>query len=246
MQQAPKPYGQRGYSSDYDYQDSSYRRKRSARQSMIKNATKVADMESFCKRYAKQERTLECKRMIPGAYTLGTGFDIKYQSGENSRRKSVVARNCNYQKYFEDYTVPDTITANGIYDTKTQSMTFGQSSDYMKFIASKSNLDRYSNVFKEDMKNVYGGLEGQHSKPGNEGRSEDQVKLNKKGERSNKSQANSDFYLYQIQSTILIYDLILDQINSWNLDPEFLVDFLFLPESYFYSDAPTKFSKCDS
>ncbi len=37
------------------------------------------------------------------------------------------------------------------------------------------------------------------------------------------------------------YELILDQINAWNLDPEFLVDFLFLPESYFYPNAPEKF-----
>jgi hypothetical protein len=33
----------------------------------------------------------------------------------------------------------------------------------------------------------------------------------------------------------------LDQINPWNIDPEFLVDFLFLPDSYFYADAPEKF-----
>lgn len=39
------------------------------------------------------------------------------------------------------------MTANGIYDTKTQTMTFGESSEYMKFLASKANLDRYSNVF---------------------------------------------------------------------------------------------------
>lgn len=39
------------------------------------------------------------------------------------------------------------MTANGIYDTKTQTQSFGESHDYMKFIASKSNLDRFSNVF---------------------------------------------------------------------------------------------------
>lgn len=39
------------------------------------------------------------------------------------------------------------------------------------------------------------------------------------------------------------YDLILDQINPWNLDPEFLIDFLMLPESYFHVDAPKQFEK---
>jgi hypothetical protein len=98
-------------------------------------------------------------------------------------------------------------------------------------------------VFSEETKSVYGGLEGQHSKPANEQRSEDEDKFNQKDYKSTKTDINSDFYLYQIQSTILIYDLILDQINHWNLDPEFLVDFLFLPDSYFYSDAPTKFNR---
>ncbi len=37
------------------------------------------------------------------------------------------------------------------------------------------------------------------------------------------------------------YELILDQLNPWNIDPEFLVDFLFLPDSYFYAEAPEKF-----
>ena len=36
--------------------------------------------------------------MIPGAYSLGTGFDIKYENSENSRRKSVVTRYCNFKK----------------------------------------------------------------------------------------------------------------------------------------------------
>ena len=72
------------------------------------------------------------------------------------------------------------MTANGIYDTKTQTQSFGESHDYMKFIASKSNLDRFSNVFslvylyllfsykinnfflfislRSDTKNAYGGV----------------------------------------------------------------------------------------
>jgi len=37
------------------------------------------------------------------------------------------------------------------------------------------------------------------------------------------------------------YDLMLDQIKPWNLDPEFLIDFLLLPDSYFYPDSPKKF-----
>ncbi len=36
--------------------------------------------------------------MISGAYTLGTGFDVKYENSENSRRKSVITRYCNYRK----------------------------------------------------------------------------------------------------------------------------------------------------
>ena len=37
------------------------------------------------------------------------------------------------------------------------------------------------------------------------------------------------------------YDLMLDQISPWSIDPELLVDFLFLPDSYFYADSPEKY-----
>jgi hypothetical protein len=33
----------------------------------------------------------------------------------------------------------------------------------------------------------------------------------------------------------------LDQITPWNIDPQVIVDFLFLPESYFYPNALEKF-----
>ena len=71
------------------------RRKRTA------SANKTNDDEefiSFCNRYAKAQKSIECEKMIPGAYTLGTGFDIKYENSENARRKSVIVRYCNYQK----------------------------------------------------------------------------------------------------------------------------------------------------
>lgn len=48
---------------------------------------------------------------------------------------------------FNEHSVPDPITANGIYDTTTQTMTFADSESYMKYVASRSNLDRYSNIF---------------------------------------------------------------------------------------------------
>ena len=41
----------------------------------------------------------------------------------------------------------------------------------------------------------------------------------------------------------LRYELLLDQITPWTIDPEVLVDFLSLPESYFYEDAPQMFSE---
>ena len=85
--------------------------------------------------------------MIHGGFTLGTGIDVKYENSESSRRRSVILRYCNFAKSFDDMSVPDVMTANGIHDTKTQTMTFGEASDYKKYVASKSNLDRYTNVF---------------------------------------------------------------------------------------------------
>ncbi len=96
---------------------------------------------------------------------------------------------------------------------------------------------------RSDTKSAYGGVEGQHLGPENEKLDEDSLKENTKDKKAAKTVKGSDFYLYQIQSTILIYDLILDQINAWQLDIEFLIDFLFLPESYFYYNAPAKFEK---
>ena len=74
-------------------EDTNNRRKRRS-----SNLNQTDEFISFCSRYAKSQKSLECEKMIPGAYTLGTGFDIKYENGENSRRKSVILRYCNYQK----------------------------------------------------------------------------------------------------------------------------------------------------
>ncbi|CAF0723375.1 unnamed protein product [Brachionus calyciflorus] len=221
---------------------SGFDNKRKKRDTNQKN--NMTDMKSFCSRYAKLEPVKECNKMIPGAYTLGTGFDIKYENSENSRRKSIITRYCNYQKFFNHNSVPDIMTANGIYDTKTQTSTFGESSDYMKFVASRSNLDRYTNVFSSDSKNAYGGANDQKIlNPGLGNSNEEANKENFFDQNVKKQTEASEYWLFQIQSTVLIYDLILDQIKPWNIDPEFLVDFLFLPDSYFYEDAPAKFDR---
>ena len=85
--------------------------------------------------------------MISGSYLLGSGFDIKYENSENSRRKTIVNKYCSLQKKsashftksllfvqitnrvykiirFGEHTVPDVITANGIYDTTTKNNDF--------------------------------------------------------------------------------------------------------------------------
>ena len=36
---------------------------------------------------------------------------------------------------------------------------------------------------------------------------------------------------------------MLDQLSPWSLDPELLVDFLFLPDSFFNANAPEKYGK---
>ncbi len=36
--------------------------------------------------------------MIPGAYVLGAGVDIKYENSENSHRKTIINKYCNYVK----------------------------------------------------------------------------------------------------------------------------------------------------
>ena len=83
--------------------DNSYRRKRKKRRVSSSplsstSSNQTDEFISFCNRYAKAQKSFECEKMIPGAYTLGTGFDIKYENSENARRKSVILRYCNYQK----------------------------------------------------------------------------------------------------------------------------------------------------
>lgn len=40
----------------------------------------------------------EFKNVVAGAYVLGSGFDIKFENTENSRRKSIINKYCNYYK----------------------------------------------------------------------------------------------------------------------------------------------------
>ena len=83
--------------SDND-ENESISNKRKRKRQIALNRNETDEFISFCNRYAKAQQSLECEKMIPGAYTLGTGFDIKYENGENARRKSVIVRYCNYQK----------------------------------------------------------------------------------------------------------------------------------------------------
>ena len=79
------------YNNNNNDDDESNRR----RKKRIVPSNQTDEFISFCNRYAKAQKSMECEKMIPGAYTLGTGFDIKYENGENSRRKSVIVRYCN-------------------------------------------------------------------------------------------------------------------------------------------------------
>lgn len=106
---------------------------------------------------------------------------------------------------FNKYSVPDVMTANGIYDTKTQTMTFGQSSDYVKFLAARANLDRYSNVFSSDVSNAYGGIMGQKNLSPETARSSDRLEKGQTFEQNvARSSDDSDFWLSQIQSSVLM------------------------------------------
>jgi len=46
-------------------------------------------------------------------------------------------------------------------------------------------------------------------------------------------------YLFELFS----YDLLLDQITPWNIDPDFLIDFLHLLNSFFYPNVPQIFGE---
>lgn len=66
----------------------------------------------------------------------------------------------------------------------------------------------FFNYFKildsSDTKSVYGGVEGQHASPEHEKIKEKEKNANTKNDNYKKTEKNSDFYLYQIKSTILM------------------------------------------
>ena len=106
---------------------------------------------------------------------------------------------------FGEYSVPDVITANGIYDTTTQTMTFGESDDYMKYMATRSNLDRYKNVFESDMMNAYGGPSGAGSvSPSTEKTQDDLDSGSYRNELAGKLKLSTDNWVFLIQSSILV------------------------------------------
>lgn len=84
--------------SNDDNNNNNKKKRRRKKRRVVSSTNQTDEFISFCNRYAKAQKSLECEKMIPGAYTLGTGFDIKYENSENARRKSVILRYCNYQK----------------------------------------------------------------------------------------------------------------------------------------------------
>ncbi|KAJ7336554.1 hypothetical protein OS493_011768 [Desmophyllum pertusum] len=79
-----------------------------------------------------------CKNMIDGAAFIGVGFDGNGEYSPESRRMSIVQRNCANKATYDDLDVPDTMNVHGIYDTAAYMYTFDSKEAYKTYLQDQS------------------------------------------------------------------------------------------------------------
>ncbi|XP_078357304.1 uncharacterized protein LOC144642194 [Oculina patagonica] len=154
-----------------------------------------------------------CQNMIDGAAFLGVGFDGRGEYSPESRKMSIVQRNCKNKATYDDYDVPDTMNVHGIYDTSATMHTFESRSEFQKFLQQEAGVS--GSVF-----GFYAGA--------------------KKAWGSSESGAKQQ-YMSVLYIDVDRYEVFMDEVKPEDLSLSFLQEFMNLPNSYFDAEAPLKY-----
>ncbi|XP_064604278.1 uncharacterized protein LOC135469660 isoform X3 [Liolophura sinensis] len=190
-----------------------------------------------------------CRNLLDAASFIGVGFDGRGDYSASSRKNSVIQRTCNDRGKYGKYSVPDTMTVHGVYDTDTKTVAFESARQYQSYLESKAAVAQSSHMFQEATTKAYGrasfgflGLFGGGFSVDSfdkESSSQTNSRFNA-ASRNQKTSQKGAMYLSVFELNVIRYELFLDDISFNDLNVEFLEDFLDLPVSYVGTN-PQKF-----
>ena len=85
--------------------------------------------------------------MLDAAAFIGVGFDGRGKYSSDSRKQSVIQRNCANKAQFLDSDIPDNMNAFGVYDYYVHSNTYSSANAYVAYLREKAATSLSSNVF---------------------------------------------------------------------------------------------------
>ncbi|XP_068693345.1 uncharacterized protein [Montipora foliosa] len=163
--------------------------------------------------YNSRAQSTVCWDQIDGAAFLGVGFDGRGKYSPESRKMSIVQRNCKNKATYDGFDVPDTMNVHGIYDTSASLYTFQGREEYSKFLQEEAGVSGSVFGFYAGVKEAWGGSSVQ----------------------------TKDSFLALLDVNIVRYEIFMDEVKPSDLSLNFLREFMELPLSYYSPGSPIKY-----
>jgi len=163
--------------------------------------------------YNSRARSTVCWNQIDGAAFLGVGFDGRGKYSPESRKMSIVQRNCKNKATYDDFDVPDTMNVHGIYDTSAAMYTFERREEYTSFLQEEAGVSGSIFGFYAGVREAWGSSSAQ----------------------------TRNSYMALLDVNIERYEIFMDEVKPSDLSLNFLREFMELPLSYYSPGAPIKY-----
>ncbi|RMX57793.1 hypothetical protein pdam_00006741 [Pocillopora damicornis] len=132
-----------------------------------------------------------------------------------SRKMSIVQRNCATKSNYDHRNVPDTMNVHGIYETSAFMLTFENSAEYQTYLEHQAGVSKSSLGFMTGVKKAWGGS----------------------------MQTSTQQFMAALYVDVERYEIFMDEVKPSDLSLSFLREFMELPISYFQPGAQIKYRK---
>ncbi|XP_077985433.1 uncharacterized protein LOC144440064 [Glandiceps talaboti] len=154
-----------------------------------------------------------CVDMLDAAAFIGVGFDGRGEYSPDSRKMSLIQRNCAGYSTYDGYDVPDTMNVHGIYDTSSTMMTYSERSQYTRHLEVEAGISGGFSSFSGSVSAAYGSTQT----------------------------SNQQQFMSTLDVDIMRYEIFKDVTTANDLSTNFLKEYMNLPNSYIGSGNPLKY-----
>ncbi|XP_077985079.1 uncharacterized protein LOC144439719 [Glandiceps talaboti] len=154
-----------------------------------------------------------CVDMLDAAAFIGVGFDARGEYSPDSRKMSLIQRNCAGYSTYDGYDVPDTMNVHGIYDTSSTMMTYSERSEYTRHLQVEAGISGGFSSFSGSVSAAYGSTQT----------------------------SNQQQFMSTLDIDIMRYEIFKDVTTANDLSTTFLKEYMNLPSGYIGSANPLKY-----